>query len=220
MASDAVAICPLSAALAGKRHVIWDWNGTILDDVDYAVTTINWQLARHNLPTLSYAEYRACFDFPIRDYYDRLGFDYTRTSFESLCHDYIEKYMAGYRQCRPFPAVLEVLQQTRLLCEHQSILSASEQSTLDEMVAHFAIGHLFDHVHGISDRFAASKLDSGRALIKASHVSLADTILVGDTLHDCEVAQALGIDIVLVDHGHHPRARLEMTEARVITLVK
>ena len=209
---------PLKAALAGKQHIIWDWNGTILDDVSYAVETINWQLARHGRPTLSYAQYRDIFDFPIRRYYDRLGFDYTRMSFEDLCHEYIEQYMSGYQVCRPFEAVLQVLRASRTQCEQQSILSASDQSSLEQMIKHFAIGDLFDQVHGLDNRFAASKLVSGQRLIERSQVRLEDTVLVGDTLHDVEVASALGIDILLVDHGHHSRAKLLGAEVSVVSV--
>jgi len=209
---------PLEAVLAGKKHIIWDWNGTILDDVSYAVETINWQLARHDRPQLSLAEYRAIFDFPIRQYYDRLGFDYERASFETLCHEYVEQYMSGYQICRPFEPVLGVLRASRSQCEHQSILSASEQSSLEQMIAHFAIGDLFDHIYGIDNRFAASKLDSGRRLIETSGVGCEDTVMVGDTLHDVEVARALGIDIVLVDHGHHAREKLLGADVKVVSV--
>lgn len=209
---------PLLDAVAGKQHIIWDWNGTILDDLDYAVETINHQLRRHSLATLTRAQYQQVFDFPIRTYYERLGFDFSTVSFDTLCHEYIDQYMLGYRDCRPVAAVIEVLGHTRGVCIEQSILSASEQQSLDEMVAHFDVAHLFDVVCGIDDRRAESKLARGQALIECSRITPDKTVLVGDTLHDCEVAEALGIDVVLVDHGHHSIERLRGAGRPVVSL--
>ena len=198
----------LRAALGGKKHIIWDWNGTILDDVDYAVDTINWLLGCHQLPLLTHETYREVFDFPIRAYYDRLGFDYTVTSFEDLCHIYVERYMAGFHGCQPYPYIRRLLSEVRSVCEHQSVLSATDQQSLDDMISHFGFEALFDHVFGLDNKMAASKIDRGLELIETSHVSRADTLMIGDTLHDAEVADAMGIDIVLVDHGHHSGRKL------------
>ena len=41
--------------------------------------------------------------------------------------------------------------------------------------------------------------------------------MVGDTLHDSEVAEAMNIDCLLVDHGHISRERLEKTGRKVIS---
>jgi phosphoglycolate phosphatase len=50
------------------RHIIWDWNGTLLDDVDYSVGVMNILLRRRGLPALDRARYHVVFDFPVRDY--------------------------------------------------------------------------------------------------------------------------------------------------------
>ena len=37
-------------ALTAHRHLIWDWNGTLLDDLDLSVDVMNTLLARRGLP--------------------------------------------------------------------------------------------------------------------------------------------------------------------------
>ena len=57
-----------------KNMIIWDWNGTLLDDVDLCVEAINMLLARESLPLLTgKEEYQRVFQFPIRAYYEAVG---------------------------------------------------------------------------------------------------------------------------------------------------
>jgi len=74
-------------------HVIWDWNGTLLNDVDWCITQINRMLAKRNKRILaSVSEYHAAFCFPIMEYYRNVGFDFAEEPFEDLAQEYIEMY--------------------------------------------------------------------------------------------------------------------------------
>ena len=59
------------------KHIIWDWNGTLLDDTWLCVEGINQALIKRNLTPISEDRYREVFTFPVRDYYKKLGFDLT-----------------------------------------------------------------------------------------------------------------------------------------------
>src|SRR3712207_913570 len=87
----------LISRLIDKKHVIWDWNGTLLNDVDHAIETMNHLLTDHSLPILDKARYQKIFDFPVKGYYDSLGFDYAKESFESLCHRFVDRFMTGFQ---------------------------------------------------------------------------------------------------------------------------
>jgi phosphoglycolate phosphatase len=66
------------------EHIIWDWNGTILDDFQLCVEIINGMLIKRNMPTITKDEYSDIFDFPVKKYYKRIGFEFHKDSFESL----------------------------------------------------------------------------------------------------------------------------------------
>lgn len=83
------------------------------------------------------------------------------------------------------------------------ILSAYEQSRLVEMVRHTGLEEHFQHCTGLADYYAASKIDAGHALLTQLAHPGQSTVMIGDTLHDVDVARALGIDCVLVPSGHH-----------------
>ncbi len=204
--------------LASKRHVIWDWNGILLNDVDHAVETMNHLLGSHALPLLDRVRYQKIFDFPVKNYYDSLGFDYSKESFESLCHRFVDRFMAGFHSLPLVGRMEDMLKKLHGNNIKQSILSATDQRNLDSMILHFGLNDFFSHVFGIDNKFAGSKVVRGRELLKISGVSPNETIIVGDTLHDLEVANELGIEAVLLSHGHQCAERLRVHHAEVIEI--
>lgn len=208
----------LHQALTEKEHIIWDWNGTLLDDVDHAVKTINGLLEEHQLPLLNQERYRQIFEFPILSYYQSLGFDFQKESFEMLCYKFVDRFMQGFENLPLIPEMKTVLMQLKTEKRMQSVLSASDQKNLETMIHHFGLKETFSFVYGIDNKFAASKIERGHELIKSSGISLEKTVIIGDTLHDLEVARALGIDAVLISHGHQCPTRLRLHHDVVIEL--
>ena len=86
------------------------------------------------------------------------------------------------------------------------------------MIEHFAYGNLFDHVYGIDNKLAASKIERGKELLRVAAVPAANTVLIGDTLHDLEVGEILGIDVILLSHGHNCHKRLSAQHEHVLSI--
>ena len=97
----------------------------------------------------------------------------------------------------------------------QSILSASEQGLLDEATTHFGLTDRMTALVGIDDHHAVSKLDHGLTFLDELHVPVDRVLFIGDTVHDHEVATAMGVDSALVEGGHARRSTLEATGAPV-----
>ena len=57
------------------QHIIWDWNGTLLNDAWLFVDIMNGVLSNRKLPLITVDDYRKLFCFPVKDYYKKLGFD-------------------------------------------------------------------------------------------------------------------------------------------------
>lgn len=199
-----------------KDHVIWDWNGTLLADLDHAITTVNRLLTEENLKTISLEEYKKSFGFPIVDYYRRLGFDISPENFLQLCERFNRYFYEGLHLCDLWPGVRETLAYVKGNGKTQSLLSASEHTMLLDSVRWFKLEHLFDHVVGIHDKTASSKVARGIQLIERVSVSRDRTVLIGDTDHDLEVAEALEIDAILVEHGHQCPTRLRLLHNHVV----
>lgn len=198
------------------RHIIWDWNGTLMDDAWLCVEVMNDMLARRGKRSVDIDTYRAHFGFPVRAYYDWLGFDPATDSFEAISQEYIDSYNARRFECSLHPGVTELLERFRSAGAEQVILSAYRQETLEEVVSHYGLDHYFSKLIGLDNIYAAGKVDNARAhrssLPHAGH----ELLLLGDTLHDFEVAQAIGADCILFSHGHHSHQRLAATGSPVL----
>ena len=198
------------------RHVIWDWNGTLIDDVELAVKVAGVLLEENQLPAITLPDYKESFGFPVIDYYERIGFDLERHCFNALSDRFHEEY-GRYRlsHSQLFQDVhwqLEFLAKSR----KQSILSAAAQWHLDEWVKHHQVDHHFDHIFGIDNHYAGSKLERGRELIEKSRISPSQTLLIGDTDHDLQVANELGIDALLIADGHQSFNKLSQLHHNVL----
>ncbi len=194
--------------MAAYSHIIWDWNGTLFDDAAWCMSIINGMLGRRGLPELpDLAAYQGVFGFPIIDYYRRAGFDFTNEPFEALAAEFISLYHADNTgRCGLRGGAEAVLQGAAGKGVRQVILSASKVENLAAQVAVFGIEPYFDEMLGISDIYAKSKVDIGRAFM--ARVNPAKALMIGDTAHDAEVARAMGVDCVLLEGGHHARGTL------------
>ena len=82
----------LISSAAVTSSVIWDWNGTLLDDVEICVASINRLLARRDFEQMTVGRYHRIFTFPVQVYYELMGFDFSLESFEDVAVEYHEAY--------------------------------------------------------------------------------------------------------------------------------
>ena len=198
------------------KHVIWDWNGTLLDDADLCVEVMNAVLGKRGLPELTLQKYADFFRFPVRDYYRDLGFDFDRESFEVVGTEFIEGYSAIESRSGLREHALDVLHGVTKLGLTQSVLSASQRTRLEQQVKRLNLDAHFTALVGLEDHYAHGKVELGRAWMRKSGIDPKATVLVGDTDHDLEVAKALGVECVLIPSGHQSEERLAKLGATVV----
>ena len=190
-------------------HIVWDWNGTLLDDTDACVLALNDILRPRKLGPVSAAQYREHFCFPVYDYYVKLGFDFGRDEWERVTKDFHRFYAVYSRDVPLRKGAIETLERIRKLGLPMSILSASESELLATMLKQRGISDYFKAVYGRSDFFADSKVALGRIMCNAIEGGAGTVLLVGDTDHDAEVAHELGCRCLLLCGGHQSDERLK-----------
>lgn len=77
------------------------------------------------------------------------------------------------------------------------------------MLGRFGIREYFEGVCGSNNIYADGKVARGMEMLRMFPIVPSETVMVGDTLHDAEVAEALGFDFRLYAGGHNSRERLE-----------
>jgi len=184
------------------KHIIWDWNGTLLDDVGEL-------LSERGLEKLTVERYHDLFDFPAIEFYRRLGMNFETESYEELARDYMARYTQKVPHCRLQSGAEQTLRRLSDAGLTHSVLSAYHQERLDEAVDHFNLRSWFVKVVGLNDFYAHSKVENGKQWVQELGCPLPDVLFIGDTKHDYEVATAMGVDCALLTCGHQPRYRLK-----------
>ena len=198
------------------EYCIWDFNGTILDDVETGISSVNKLLAERGLKTLDGREdYYKHFRFPIIDYYRSLGFDFEAESYEELAPKWVSEYLINVKDAKLCPYVAEVLAILRDKGIKQIIISATEIGMLKAQLADLGIIDFFDEVCGLDNIHAASKVELAKEWRRNN--SGVRAAFLGDTTHDWETANAMGVDCFLIEGGHQPREKLEATGAPVFS---
>lgn len=197
------------------RHIIWDWNGTLWDDTWLCVEINNHMLKRRGLPEIDISIYRDKLCFPVDRYYCQIGFDYDRDPYRALAEEFIEEYERRRFECMLQPGARELIESLHDCNIPQAVLSAYQHDTLLQAVSYFELTALFEDIIGLNDIYASGKVENGIKYISGLGMDPVDILFVGDTVHDFEVARAMGVECVLLSNGHNSRARLESCGSRV-----
>lgn len=179
-----------------------------MDDTQLCVEILNHTLARHEKEAIDLDQYRHYFDFPVKDFYVKLGFDFTKDSFEQIAAEFIDEYDQRRFECRLHKDAKQTLEYFRNADVTQSILSAYQQNMLVEAVEYYKLTDLFVKISGLNDFYANGKAESGKSLISGLDFDNSEILLIGDTAHDFEVAKLIGVDCILISNGHNPYDKL------------
>jgi len=204
------------------QHIIWDWNGTLLDDVQLCADIMNKLLKVRSLPTITLNTYREIFTFPVKEYYIKAGHDFVNESFEKIGKDFIDDYEMRKTECALYPYAAEVLEIMLSLKIEQHLLSAYKQNNLEDIIKHFGVSEYFNSVRGLDHIYADGKIEVGKQLMNeiSSNGKGSKVLLIGDTIHDYEVAKALNTDCLLVSNGHQNNEKLKSLNIPVIKNLK
>ena len=200
------------------KHIVWDWNGTLLDDLWLCVNAINYVLQSRNMPLVKTKSYRNIFCFPVIEYYKKLGFDFTKESFP--IPGFLEYYKNKFENCNLHQDAKIVLKKINQSGLTQSILSAGKQSSLINWVEYHNISHFFNQLVGVDNENADGKIEAGVNWIRNSLYNPENILLIGDTIHDSEVAKDMGVKCVLIPIGHVSKGRLKSTGETVLPSLK
>jgi len=185
------------------ENFIWDWNGTLLDDVEVNIRTVNDMLLKRGLSQLDMATYKEQFCFPVKTFQSLVGFDFEKEPFEEVAIEYHSTYKQYENEIKLNEDALFVIDMLYVQGANQYILSAAMQEVLITMLEDFNIADKFNGIYGVSDIHAAGKIERGNQLMKENALDPKKTLIIGDTLHDAEVAETLGINYLLYSGGHN-----------------
>ncbi len=201
------------------RCVIWDWNGTLLDDTRLCYELANDMRAERGIPVMENVDaYRRVFGFPVIDYYRRMGYTFEKESYEDVSVEFVAEYIRRVPGCPLQPGVMETLSAVRRMGLMQTLLSATGQDRLLEQTALYpGFAQNFDRILGMTDNLAHGKAELASRFVRETGFNPSEILFVGDTDHDFEVASAARCRCVLLTCGHQTRAALERCGAPLLS---
>lgn len=189
------------------NHIFWDWNGTLINDLQTSIDSINITLEKRGMPLMYKEKYFDTFCFPVENYYKKIGFDLEKDNYNALALEFIENYNEEVKKAKLQLHATEVIGKLAINGVNQYILSASEREILMKGLRKFGIDTFFTDIIALDDIYAKGKIDIAKEWFSKNKLD-GKALMVGDTYHDYEVAQALNIDCVLYAGGHTQRKKL------------
>lgn len=201
-------------------HIIWDWNGTILDDADLCVRILNQILYEFKLEPVTVEFYRNNFSFPVSEYYKKIGLPSDIRSYNKISNRFIKEYRKLFYNIELHDFVVDCIKEFQVNKISQSILTAGKINDLNVFTAYYKINHYFCKLSGVDNILANGKFDIANAHLVELSSEKSEILLIGDTIHDAEVATKLGINCLLYSGGHNSKKLLSSCPFPVVDCFK
>jgi phosphoglycolate phosphatase-like HAD superfamily hydrolase len=192
-------------------HIVWDWNGTLLNDNDAIIGATNAAFAELGLEPLTLERYRALYCVPVPKFYERLMGRLPTDAEWEVMDEIFHRYYAEHRvRCGLTEGAVELLTGWRSAGHSQSLLSMYVHEELVPLVRGFGIEPHFVRVDGRTGPSGGSKAEHMVRHLKAlAGIEPTRTVVIGDAADDAVAALHVGARAVLYTGGSHSRASLE-----------
>jgi phosphoglycolate phosphatase-like HAD superfamily hydrolase len=187
-------------------HLVWDWNGTLLNDFDLVVRCTNAAFASVNGRSVLPDEHRRRFRRPIAEYYaEVLGRPVDTEEFARLDKLFHDGYRLQLAECALADDAMDAI---RAWGGDQSLLSMWFHADLVPALDGYGLTELFRRVDGLRTGSGDHKAEHLATHLAALGVAGADAVLIGDSLDDADAAAAVGARVVLYTGGFTDADRL------------
>ncbi|KGI81074.1 phosphatase [Actinopolyspora erythraea] len=206
-----------SGELPPTRHIVWDWNGTLLADNEAVVTSVNAVCAAYGAEPVDLAGWRAVFGRPLRGAYERvLGRELDQRDWRAIDRIYHDTYRRLLHTCELAADAPHALREWRERGGSQSLLSMFFHDELVPLVERFGVGPVFGRIDGLRDSdIGGSKAAFLDAHLRSLELEPTETAVIGDVVDDAHAAEEVGARCVLVSTGVMSREALENTGSPV-----
>jgi phosphoglycolate phosphatase-like HAD superfamily hydrolase len=195
--------------------VIWDWNGTLLDDLHLVVDSVNASLTHLGVPTIGVEDYQRHFERPLHGFYERLlGHPVDDELMRVIDDVFHERYWSGYVAAELAVDAGRAVDMVADLSATQSVASMLRHDLLVPSIRQFGIEERMLAVDGHRGRVGETKEQHMARHVERlermyPEMTRGDMVAIGDIVDDAVAAKAAGISCVLYDGGGQDRRALE-----------
>ena len=196
-------------------HIIWDWNGTLLNDISASLSSVNDMLKMRKKAPIDIDFYKECIGVPIIKFYERV-FELEKEDYSIIIKQYNEGYLRHLESCGLTDGAVEAVEFFKNRGARQAIVSSSNNEQLCKNIKKYKLDGCFEAVLGSADYYAGSKIDRARDYLEKTNAQKGNVLVIGDLEHDAEMAAELGADCVLLRSGHEHISRLKKAQVPLI----
>ncbi len=196
--------------------VIWDWNGTLINDAHIACAAVNDILCDLGRKNIDMDDYYHLMRDGMDHYYDYLFYP-EKAPFDRLVVWFSKYYDERIKNASLHEGTVNVLKTLRDMGIVQAVVSSSHKEKVRRDTCAFGIDSYFDEVLGADDLMIGSKTERARLYLERKGISPERTLFVGDMTHDRDTAAGVGAEYVVIPKGHQNRALLESKGVKLIT---
>ncbi len=196
-------------------YVVWDMNGTLIDDVYTAVLSVNDGFSKVGIKPTCVSEYRENMDMPIYKYYEKHA-DLKKIPMSFFSKEYLDGYERYADTIKEGEHALFTVRELFKAGVPQCVVSSFEQGRLLSLAERFGFSPYMDGLYGASDVACVGKTERGVSVLREKGISPENAVVVGDMAHDFEMASAMGARCLLYSKGHQSEKALYACGAPVI----
>lgn len=201
-----------------EAHLVWDWNGTLLDDLPVVIDAVNRALRPFGLNPITVGVYRDHYTRPVRRFYDRLfGREVSDEEWLRLNTSFHEKYFELAGRVDLAPGARNAMDTLKEAGWTQSLLSMSPQDWLEQIVDRLGLTDLFEIVDGLSGPTGGVKAGHLDAHLETLGIAGNGVVVVGDTPDDVAAARHVGARAILFHGGSH---HIDVLEAEGVPIAE
>lgn len=199
-------------------HLVWDWNGTLLDDLPIVIDAVNRAIAAFGLNPITADDYRDHYTRPVRHFYDRLfGRPVDDEEWLRLNTSFHEAYFELATRVDLAPGARQAIALLEQMGWTQSLLSMSPQDWLEGIVARLRLEDHFLMVDGLSGSTGGLKAVHLEDHLAALGIVGDRAVVVGDTQDDVAAARHVGARAILFHGGSH---HIDVLEAEGVPIAE
>lgn len=192
------------------KHIIWDWNGTLLHDLPVIIDAVNAAAAQVGLPKIELDDYRTHYTRPVKVFYERIaGRSIDDEEWMLIDRLFHEEYHATVVNAELAVGAHDALATIDGGPHSQSLLSMAPHDELQKAIALFGVDRYFSIAQGNTGRPGDPKSQHLGMHLSDLGVARDTIVMIGDTVDDAESAREHDVACVLYDDGSHHRPDLE-----------
>lgn len=191
------------------KHFIFDWSGTLADDLPPVLDATNRLFANHGKPLMTREEFSERFRLPFKEFYDEVM---PEVLLDDLEPEFSEYFAASDEAVTLLPYAKEFL----TFCRHRGgkvfILSSAKDEFFRQQARDLGVLELFDAVYvGVKD-----KREMIWKILETHGLNADETAFLGDMVHDVETAHHAGVHSIALLTGYDSIGKLSAAKPDLI----